>query len=465
MGGVIGPPPVVLSFGAALARGLDAAGHDAPAALERMRAAGHRLADDAVERWLAGELVPCFPCVSTLFELVGEGAGELRAAHERVVRAASASEQARARLRRVRDAAAAGDVDAVRERLRTGVVLDLFLDLDGGPLAGASTHGHLEVVRALLDLGDRADASVGAGTVLSEAVRLGHLEIVRELLARGAVQRSEPDADVTPLTHACRSERDDVELVELLLRHGARPGVVPGDRRALLEALRRGHERQAIALVEAGADLVMRGHPRRPLGLACEVGAEAAVEALLAARAPVDEPDADGRTALRHAVAAGSSAIVTRLLAAGASPERADRSGDTPRSAARRRGDPALVALLEDPARRGPRWIREAARRGILELRFCYTKAFGLGLSPADVDRPVVIGGDYMGAHPVPPGGLHETDRADIRAMGLEAMLPIFERMAAGEEVGLDEILASAGPSVTARLREDPRRWQPLPGR
>jgi hypothetical protein len=72
-----------------------------------------------------------------------------------------------------------------------------------------------------------------------------------------------------------------------------------------------------------------------------------ALKALLAApSARVDIPDADGRTALLHAVLAQRPAAVRLLLAAGADPGRADHAGLTPRQAAQVGGNAEIAALL-----------------------------------------------------------------------------------------------------------------------
>ena len=63
----------------------------------------------------------------------------------------------------------------------------------------------------------------------------------------------------------------------------------------------------------------------------------------------VDLPDADGRTALLHAVLAQQPAAVRLLLDAGADPGRGDRAGLTPRAAAQAGANAEIGALLAAP--------------------------------------------------------------------------------------------------------------------
>jgi ankyrin repeat protein len=83
------------------------------------------------------------------------------------------------------------------------------------------------------------------------------------------------------------------------------------------------------------------------LQAAADRGDVDALKALLAAPAArVDALDADGRTALLHAVLAQRPAAVRLLLAAGADPGRADHAGLTPRQAAQGGANAEIAALL-----------------------------------------------------------------------------------------------------------------------
>jgi hypothetical protein len=115
---------------------------------------------------------------------------------------------------------------------------------------------------------------------------------------------------------------------------------VPGESRI---ALARPSGR-LMTMASAGADT-------RPPALqhAADAGDGTLIATLLAAGAAVDAPDAQGRTALLHAVLARQAAAVRALLAAGADPLRADRAGLTPRAAALRGQDADIAALFAPP--------------------------------------------------------------------------------------------------------------------
>ncbi len=79
---------------------------------------------------------------------------------------------------------------------------------------------------------------------------------------------------------------------------------------------------------------------------AADRGDAALIARLLATGVAVDAVDADGRTALLHAVLSQHGAAVRALLAAGADPMYADASGLTPRAAAQRGADAGIAAML-----------------------------------------------------------------------------------------------------------------------
>jgi len=79
---------------------------------------------------------------------------------------------------------------------------------------------------------------------------------------------------------------------------------------------------------------------------AVKAGNAAAVQKLLAARAPVNEPEADGMTALHWAVRQDNEALVRQLLRAGATASAANRYGVTPLALAAVNGNPKTTELL-----------------------------------------------------------------------------------------------------------------------
>jgi len=106
----------------------------------------------------------------------------------------------------------------------------------------------------------------------------------------------------------------------------------------------------ARAKADTAGVLARASVPPSPLQAAADRGDVDALKALLADPATrVDTPDADGRTALLHAVLAQRPAAVRLLLAAGADPGHADHGGVTPRQAAQVGASAEIAALLGAP--------------------------------------------------------------------------------------------------------------------
>lgn len=124
--------------------------------------------------------------------------------------------------------------------------IDLQRQGDRLPLIEAARHGHLEIVRLLLDR--EVNIHARGDTPLIVAAQGGHLEVVRLLLDHGAnIHASGPHETFLqrdkPLIMAARENR--VEVVRLLLNRGAR-----GYNTALLDAQLRGHNKVAALLRE-----------------------------------------------------------------------------------------------------------------------------------------------------------------------------------------------------------------------
>jgi len=92
------------------------------------------------------------------------------------------------------------------------------------PLVGAIKLGHVNVVRALLDLGAPVEqAEQGGLTPLVRAVLNNRVDIARLLISRGADLNHADNLGMTPLLYAASIDFGDAEMIELLLKSGARP--------------------------------------------------------------------------------------------------------------------------------------------------------------------------------------------------------------------------------------------------
>jgi ankyrin repeat protein len=112
-------------------------------------------------------------------------------------------------------AAMLGDTEKVRGFLKKGIDGQ---DI-GTALAGASRHGHLQVIKLLLAKGADVNAKGQyERTALSEASGSGHLEIVKLLLVKGADVNAKDDSGWTALMFAAMD--GNVEIVQALLDKG-----------------------------------------------------------------------------------------------------------------------------------------------------------------------------------------------------------------------------------------------------
>ncbi|MCI4371987.1 MAG: ankyrin repeat domain-containing protein [Thermoplasmata archaeon] len=111
------------------------------------------------------------------------------------------------------------------------------------PLGLAAFFGHVDAVKALLELGadvNRKEPSRFANTALDAAVSGDHAEVVRVLLAAGGNPNVRSEANYTPLHKA--AAHGNPEIVRLLLDHGADPKAIrDGGNTPLADAKENGH--------------------------------------------------------------------------------------------------------------------------------------------------------------------------------------------------------------------------------
>lgn len=237
---------------------------------------------------------------------------------------------------RLVEAAAAGDLEAVRSRLDRGTPADHPFEGTDTALHAAVAGGHEDVVALLLDRGADPNRAGNSGRKsLEVAFEADSPVIARRLLDAGA----RADAGATGgrrqslLGRAIADRRQ--EWSDLLIAHDATLGAGEADpllARALADAAPDRLDRMRL-LLDLGADPSYRPDAGiRPLiHVAVLDGALAEMELLIAHGADLEARDGMlGESTLHLAVKTGRTELVERLLALGADPNARSRAGTTP---------------------------------------------------------------------------------------------------------------------------------------
>ena len=208
----------------------------------------------------------------------------------------------------IHDAAAEGNIEAVKQHLAAGADVNAKSNLGETPLHFAATK---EMVELLIAKGADVNAKGHGGWIpLHRAIYGRQNEIVELLIAEGADVNAKDDNSDTPLDEAIIYKSP--EIADLLRKHGGKHGTIhmaakAGDAEAVKEFL------------AAGTD-VKRDDPFTPLIAAATDGHMEVIELLIANGADVNAKANDqlGGTALHMTANLGHKKIVELLVAAGA---------------------------------------------------------------------------------------------------------------------------------------------------
>lgn len=141
--------------------------------------------------------------------------------------------------------------------------------LDGlTPLWGATTAGHIDVLKLLIEKKAEVDGKLRTGsTPLRCAAYNGRLDIVSYLVENGADVNACKNDETSPLFPACSNGHTNV--VEFLIKHGANVNVQDENgNTALHDAAKQGHNKIANKLLSHGALQLQNVHGLTPLLLA-----------------------------------------------------------------------------------------------------------------------------------------------------------------------------------------------------
>jgi ankyrin repeat protein len=231
-----------------------------------------------------------------------------------------------------------------RALLDRGANIHLRDQTDQSAFTLAAINGDTETVAALIRKGAKAFSRDG-DIALVTAARDGTLDLVRLLIDHGA-PLTEKAGDQPALIYAAASGQTAV--VRFLLARGAKvDGRSPGGPTALMEAAQSGRTAIVQLLLEKGALVNLRNSVGdTALEEAATFGHTDAMKLLLDAGADPNIPDREGATPLKYAMAASSVEAIKLLLDHGVDPNARDLFGQTPLMTAGGWGRDDIAQLL-----------------------------------------------------------------------------------------------------------------------
>lgn len=146
----------------------------------------------------------------------------------------------------------------------------------GSPLMNAAMYGHLDLVKLLLRSGADLNLTGERGNALAWAAFADRRDVAEFLVKRGInvnvggarLRSFRSDRGYTPLMYAAMTERDNPDLVNLLIKHGADVNAKSEKGESALRFARsRGDTKVVAALLRAGAVDAEPGRPERQKAL------------------------------------------------------------------------------------------------------------------------------------------------------------------------------------------------------
>lgn len=220
-------------------------------------------------------------------------------------------------------AAKRGDLSAIERFIAEGHDANAKRQTVDGetPLHVASRTGQIAAIRLLVNRGAKINGRDGDGMtpLITAATEAQNGSVIDLLLELGANINAQAKSGMTALDYAAFSCNN--QLVELLIRRGAKPNVGEGRRRSSpIKHCVSGENLLGLELlVAAGADVNATDAGSSPLATAAVFGRVEYVRLLLNAGAvPNQQSDGGGHTDLMSAVAGGNLEIVKMFVKAGA---------------------------------------------------------------------------------------------------------------------------------------------------
>lgn len=211
--------------------------------------------------------------------------------------------------------------------------------------------GDIETVKAKLEKGCKVHAvNITGNTPLVTAIMTSQLDIVRLLLENGA-DANEKVHTLPPLCHAACQEKHEVEMMSLLLEHGAILTAISGkaSKNALHWAVSEGRNDSAEFLLSKGMDIEKTcPQERTPLLLTAEKGHKETAELLLKHGANINAKSFNGGTGLMWSCSHNHADMIEYWIEKGHGINERDNNGNTALLLAAHFGHTEVVKKLLD---------------------------------------------------------------------------------------------------------------------
>jgi ankyrin repeat protein len=218
------------------------------------------------------------------------------------------------------------------------------------PLHYAAGIGQLEIVKLLIkEWGDDVVKAKNNNneSALHCAAKGGHVQVVDLLIRHGAKTENRDKYGNSPLH--CAAEAGELEVVKLLIEWGYNINAKNNNNESALHyAARKGHAEVSRFLIEKGINInAQNKHGYNALVLAIENAHVTTIDLLKKQGANIDVSDEERRTPLHWAAYQSHTALIKRLKEQGANIDARDLNGCTPLHLASGRGQIEVIEVLK----------------------------------------------------------------------------------------------------------------------
>jgi ankyrin repeat protein/serine/threonine protein kinase len=249
----------------------------------------------------------------------------------------------------IHEAAARGHVEAIRALAELGARADAPDGSGRQPMHLAAEGGHVDAIRTLAELGGRVDAAgLGGQQPMHFAAAAGHVGAIFSLKELGGSPNAETSVFGTPMHLA--AEGGHVDAIRALAELGGRLDVKDDiGRQPIHRASKGGHVDAIRVLAVLGGRLdAASGSGRQPMHMAAARGHADAIRALAELGGRVDVADGTGWQPMHEAAGGGHVDAIRALAALGGRADAVNVDGQQPMHVAAQLGHVGAIHALAD---------------------------------------------------------------------------------------------------------------------